>query len=373
MVARAPGRVNLIGEHTDYNDGFVLPMALEQSTWAAAAPREDAIVCVRSAQEGFQAQTWPLGGWQRERQPKWTAYVAGVVELLRERGARLPGFDLLIASDVPVGGGLSSSAALEVSTGLALAHLAGEPLSTAELADLARAAEHQYANMPCGIMDQYISVLGEAGSALLLDCRSRSYEHIPLKLDGHRILVVNSGVKHDLGASEYPKRQQQCQAAVRYFQRVNRDVRALRDVSSETVRAHASQMDPLAFARALHVTTEDERTVAAAAALRSGNLPELGRLLLASHNSLRDSYEVSCRELDLLVELVSAVPGVVGARMTGGGFGGCIVAIAVPSAIPAVQAVLRDKYDQKGRDGQDGRHATLLETRAGVGARIELG
>jgi len=365
-VTRAPGRVNLIGEHTDYNDGFVLPMALEQSTWVAAALRDDQQAHLVSLDLDSE-QSWPLDGWSRETCPHWTSYVAGVATLLRRRGARLAGFDLMLRSDVPVGSGLSSSAALEVATALALAQLAGEPLESRELADLCRSAEHEFAGVPCGIMDQYISVLGKGDAALLLDCRSREYEHIPLRLGAHVVLVVNSGVKHELAGGEYAKRQQQCQAAVRYFQQLNPQVRSLRDVTVETVRAHASQMEPLAAARALHVTSENQRTLDAAEALRQGRLAELGPLLAGSHRSLRDDYEVSCRELDRLVEIVSAVPGVIGARMTGGGFGGCIVALARQDCVPDVAAALAAQYD-----AVEPVQSRLIESRPGPGASIEF-
>ena len=364
-VARAPGRVNLIGEHTDYNDGYVLPMALEQCTWVAAARRDDGPIRAIALELGSE-QSWPIDGWDRTRQADWTAYVAGVAVLLRQRGAALRGCDLLIASDVPVGGGLSSSAALEVSTALALAALAGTELPAVELADLCRAAEHQFAGVPCGIMDQYVSALARADCAFLLDCRTRSWEHIPLRLDGHIVLIVNSGVRHKLAAGEYALRQRQCHAAVEFFHELDPGVRALRDVTVEDVARYAERMEPRIAARARHVTTENRRTLAAADALRRGDLPELGRHMYASHASLRDDYEVSCRELDRLVEIVGGVSGVLAARMTGGGFGGCIVAIASAACVPQVEAAVHEKYDALG-DGP----ARFIVSRPGSGATVE--
>ncbi len=365
VVARAPGRVNLIGEHTDYNDGFVFPMALEHATWVAAAPRADGQIRAVAAALPDD-RTWPVARWPREHLPHWTAYVAGTAALLQARAPRFSGADLLIASSVPVGSGLSSSAALEVATAAALAGLTDLTLAPVELADLARRAEHEYAGVPCGIMDQYISVLGQAGAALLLDCRARSWEHVPLALPGHTFVIVNSGVRHKLASGEYAVRQQQCQAAVAHFRRLRPEVRALRDVTPGEVAAEAARLDPVVAARARHVVTENARTLAAAAALRRGDLAEFGRLMLASHKSLRDDYQVSCRELDLLVEVIGAVPGVRGVRMTGGGFGGCVVALAETDRVPQIEAALREHYDAAGNGP-----ARLMFSQPGAGATVE--
>jgi galactokinase len=362
VVARAPGRVNLIGEHTDYNDGFVLPMALEQNTWVAAATRNDGLAHAITL-DLPREKTWPIDGGKTADRADWTSYIAGVSALLRQRGARIDGFDLLVQSDVPVGGGLSSSAALEVATALALSALANLTLPEAELADLCRAAEHEFAGVPCGIMDQYVSVLAQAECALLLDCRTRTWEHIPLALGEHVLLVVNSGVRHELATGEYALRQQQCRQAVEYFQRSNPATRALRDVAPESLQREAPQLDPVIAARARHVISENARTLAAAQALRHGDLAELGQLMSASHGSLRDDYAVSCRQLDALVEIVGRVPGVLGARLTGGGFGGCIVVLAHRTALGSIEAAVRENYDAKG-DGP----ARLLLSRPGPGA-----
>ncbi len=367
VAARAPGRVNLIGEHTDYNDGFVLPMAIEHCTWVAAAPRDDGHVHAVSLDVRSEG-LWPVDDWNAGRCAPWTSYVAGVVSLLRQRGADLAGCDLLVRSDVPVGGGLSSSAALEVAAAQALAAIGGLVLEPTELADLCRAAEHQFAGVPCGIMDQYVSVLARADSALLLDCRARTWEHIPLDLNDHVVLVVDSGVRHRLAAGEYAARQRQCRQAVEYFQRVDPRVRALRDVGADVLQVHAPRMEPVAAARARHVVSENDRTLEAAGALRHGDLALLGRLMSASHRSLRDDYQVSCRELDLLVETIEMIPGVLGARMTGAGFGGCVVTIVRREAIPLVEAAVREKYDGAGFGP-----ARIILTRAGRGASIEFG
>ncbi|MCG3127802.1 MAG: Galactokinase [Phycisphaerae bacterium] len=363
VIARAPGRVNLIGEHTDYNEGLVLPIATEQSTWVACVARPD--LSVRVASEALdELHTWRVDDWRRETSPHWTSYVAGVAALLRARGARLGGFEMLVRSDVPVGGGLSSSAALEVASAKALILLSGEALDTREVADLCRQAEHQFAGVPCGIMDQSISLLAQADTALLLDCRTRVHAYIPLQLGELAVVVVDSGVRHELAAGEYARRLAQCRAATEYFRKLDPRVSALRDVSPATVRAHASQMDPTLLARALHVTMENQRTAEAADAFARGDFTAAGRLMADSHRSLRDDYEVSCRELDALVRIASTTPGVIGARMTGGGFGGCIVALVRRDAIePLAERVAREY----------GERARLVRTRPGRGASIEHG
>jgi galactokinase len=367
VVTRAPGRVNLIGEHTDYNDGFVLPIATEQETWVAGARRGDGFAQVYSAGLDDQ-QSWALDDWRAEEFPHWTSYVAGVASLLRQRGARLEGFDLLIQSNVLPGGGLSSSAALEVATALALSRIAGEPLEAAELVDLCRTAEHDFAQVPCGVMDQFTSVMAEAGHALLLDCRTRKHEQIPLELSEHLLVVVDSGVRHELAGGEYARRQQECRQAVEYFRQHDPQVTALRDVSVAMVRAHAAKMDPVIKARSMHVVSENERTLAAADALRVGDLRAFGRLMTKSHRSLREDYEVSCDELDRLVEIISDVSGVLGVRMTGGGFGGCVVALARTDSVPLIEHATRGEYDVARPQA-----ARLVRTRPNRGASVELG
>lgn len=363
VVARAPGRVNLIGEHTDYNDGFALPIAIEQSTWAAAGPRDDGVARVVSLAIPGEHR-WRLGDATATDAPGWSRYVEGVAELLLARSARLDGFDLLIGGDVPVAGGLSSSAALTVSTALALAHLAGEPLETNELIDLCRRAEHEFAGVPCGLLDPTASLLGREDHALLIDFRTRKTEAVPLALEGLCLLVADCGVRHDLAAGEYARRQRECREAVAYFQRIDRSIRSLRDVPSESLRRHALQMDPLAAARAQHVVSENERTIAAVAAIRRGDWPALGRLMTESHRSLRDDYQVSCRELDDLVAALEAVDGVLGARMTGGGFGGCVVALLRETAMESLQS---------GPTAWRVGTAKAFPVRPGPGASIELG
>lgn len=358
----APGRVNLIGEHTDYNDGLVLPIAIERRTCVAVASRDDQTIRVRS--EPLDAEAgWTLGDWQADAQPRWTAYVAGVAEGLRQRGARLSGFDALISGDLPVGGGLSSSAALTVATAKALTTLCGEPLRSEELIDLCRAAEHDAAGVPCGLMDPTVVLLAREAHALLLDCRSREVRYVPFDPPGHTLLVIDSGIRHELASSAYAERQRQCAAAVEYFRRLNPEMRALRDVTPQMVRAHATQMDPVLAARAHHVVSENQRVLEAAEALRAGDWAAFGRLLDASHRSQRDDYETSCREIDRIVAFVRRLDGVLGARMTGGGFGGCVIALAEAARAETIATAVR-----QGLHNPTGRPLRVFATRAAGGA-----
>jgi galactokinase len=373
VVARAPGRVNLIGEHTDYNEGFVLPIATPRATWVAvAAPAADSArsrepkAMVRACSATLDdLQVWQPGNWRQAGAPHWTSYIAGVAELLRGRGVPLNGFDLLVDSDLPIGAGLSSSAALSVATALALAALARTPLNRQDLAPLCRAAEHQFARVPCGVMDQYASLFCTEGHALLLDCRDLRFRQVPLSLTQHTFLVVNSGVKHELASSEYARRQEQCAAAVAHFRQIDPAVRALRDISEAQVAAEASRMPEVVAARARHVTSENRRTLAAAEALEKGDLVRFGRLMYESHLSLQLDYEVSCAELDSLVEILAGLPGVLGARMTGGGFGGSVVALVRTETIDRVKSELSQRYDAAGR------RAAVIVVHPSAGASLQ--
>lgn len=364
VAARAPGRVNLIGEHTDYTEGFVLPMALHESTWVAVDARADRRAGAFSATFGESA-AWELDALETAALPHWARYVAGVAALLLRRGARLPGFDVYIASDVPVGGGVSSSAALEVSTALALAFLAGEPLESRETIDLCRAAEHEFAGVPCGIMDQSASLLGRRDHALLLDCRTRDVEHVPVAFRDAGFAIVDSGIRHELAAGAYAQRLRECEQAAAYFQRLDPQVRTLRDVPSATVRKHLQQMPPPTGIRALHVATENERTLAAAAALRAGDAAEFGRLMNGSHDSLRDLYEVSLPEVDELVDRLRRMPGVLGARMTGGGFGGVVLVLVRSAALNGLRERLEAFHTPRLPNGE-----LVMPVRPGPGAEL---
>jgi galactokinase len=329
---RAPGRVNLIGEHTDYNGGFVLPMALDRETVVAAAPREDRLVRAHSLNLGESAE-FDLDRPGEPRRGLWLDYVEGVARALEARGARLSGADLLIQSDVPAGAGLSSSAALEVSTGLALASVSGARVGLTELALAGQEAEHTYVGTMCGIMDQLVSATGRAGHALLIDCRTLETTPVPLNTDEVAVVICDTRVKHELSSSEYNTRRAECARGVALLREFLPGVTQLRDVSVEDFKKHEARLPEPVRARCRHVVTENERTLRAADALRAGDMEQVGRLMYASHDSLRRDYEVSCAELDQLVRIAASSGVALGSRMTGGGFGGSTVSLVRRDAL----------------------------------------
>ncbi len=324
---RAPGRVNLIGEHTDYNGGFVMPAAIGFYTTVTARPRADRKLLLSSAQfsERFEVS---LDEYQPRRNA-WCDYPAGTAYSLEKAGYPLQGAELTFTSDVPIGAGLSSSAALEVSTALALASLSGHTIPDCRLAELCQQAESEYVGMKCGIMDQFISIHGVDNHAILLDCRSLAYKPVPIP-ENLRLVIANSKVKHELTGSSYNHRRRDCEAAAAFFGKP-----LLRDVTPRQFAERADQLTPQVRKRARHVIGEIERTEQAAVALQSGDYRKFGALMYASHESLKTDYEVSCPELDKLVEAARTVEGVYGSRMTGAGFGGCTVSLVEESAVLA--------------------------------------
>lgn len=376
-VARAPGRINLIGEHTDYNDGFVLPMAIDRDCVAAASFGGEArTIRIHSDDLGRTQSLQPssvihpeLFWAQGPARPEiWSAYVVGAAALaaagagmaaaLFER-ATAEGLDIAVASDVPAGSGLSSSAALEVSSALAVLRLLDVELTADDLARACQRAEHEYVGVPCGIMDQLVSIRGERDGATLIDCRSREVELIPVPA-GLGVVVVDTRVKHSLASGEYAKRRATCEAAARKL-----GAAALRDVTIGQVRS-APDLTGDERACARHVVTENARTLAAAEAMKAGDGAALGRFMLESHASLRDDYRVSCDELDAAVEVASAQPGVLGSRMTGGGFGGCAIALVESGRAAEVVAGLRAAF--KGHPLLTG--AEVFTVRASPGAGV---
>jgi len=345
-LARAPGRVNLIGEHTDYNAGFVLPIAMSQSLVVLAGPADDGRIGAHTTAYG-QTTYFPADKPGEPGEPAWSNYVRGVAEMLRRQEIALRPGRLLIHSDVPLGGGVSSSAALEVGVALALLALADAAVEPISLALLARQAEHEYAKSPCGIMDQFICVLGQRNHALLLDCRSQEYRQLPLDFDDTVLMVMNTQVKHSIGGGEYPVRQRQCREGLAVFQAAHREVTALRDVTVAQLEECRNGLDETVYRRCRHVVTEIDRTLQAADALTERDAGQFGRLMTESHVSLRDDYEVSCPELDALVEIATATPGCYGARMTGGGFGGCAIALIRRSAEEPLRQAIRERYDRR--------------------------
>lgn len=365
-LAAAPGRVNLIGEHTDYNDGFVLPMAIERYTVMAAAEADGAAggVNVRLYSSTVkQAERFRVGASDFRQLAPWARYVYGVMAGCAEQGLEPPALDVLIDSTVPLGGGLSSSAALEVATATLLEAVTSKKLDPIRKALLCQQAEHEYAGMPCGIMDQFTSVLGQASQLLLLDCRSTEVTLVPLADPDVEVLIINTNVKHELTGSEYPLRRSQCEAAARAM-----GVRSLREASPEMLAEFSASLEPVLQRRARHVIGEIERTETAAKCLAAGDWARVGELMYASHASLRDDYEVSCRELDLLVELAQkhgAGGQVIGSRMTGGGFGGCTVSLVRKDHLEPLAAAIAADYRQ-----QTGVGPSLFTTRPAQGAQI---
>jgi galactokinase len=348
-MAAAPGRVNVIGEHTDYNDGFVLPMAIDRYTVIAAAPATDGakLIQLRST-AGDGAVGLDLSAPVKPA-PKgtWSNYPVGVIAGFLARGVKPRAFDALVHSTVPLGGGLSSSAALEVATATLLEAITGQKLDPVEKALLCQKAEHEYAGMPCGIMDQFISVMARENHLLLLDCRSRRPELVPMTDPTMALLIVNTNVKHELIGGEYAKRRAQCEEAARIL-----GVTALRDATADMLEQARGRMQHVVFRRARHVISENERTIHAAEGVRASNWPTVGQLMYASHASLRDDYEVSCSELDAVVDIAEGIGpqgGVFGCRMTGGGFGGCAVALVTADAVAAVSERVASEYERRTR------------------------
>jgi galactokinase len=322
-IFRAPGRVNLIGEHTDYNDGFVLPAAINFSTWVTLTPRNDKRLEIFS--ENFDEEiAIELDDPHLTPRGHWSDYVIGVAVVLRNAGHSLRGAQLKIRGEVPIGSGLSSSAALEVAAACAFVANSNLNIDRLELAKLCRRAENEFVGARVGIMDQFVSLHGKANNALLLDCRSLDYELRPMSTDAS-LVVCNTMVKHELASSEYNQRRKECEAGVKHLAQMLPNVTALRDVTLEQLEKYGKDMPEIIYRRCRHVVTENARVLEAGEALVREDLNRFGQLMYESHRSLRDDYEVSCDELDLMVELARKTEGVYGARMTGGGFGGCTV------------------------------------------------
>ena len=366
-IAAAPGRVNVIGEHTDYNDGFVLPMAIEFYTIMAADQRPDGknVITFRSTSQA-EAATVDLSQPVKPAAPKWGNYPRGVVAGFLARGINPGGLDVLLHSTVPLGSGLSSSAALEVCTATLIEAVTGKTIDPVEKALLAQKAEHDFAGVPCGIMDQFISALGREGHLLLLDCRTRKTELVPMSDPSVALLIINTNVKHELGSGEYAKRRAECEEAAKIL-----GVKSLRDATPDQLEKAKGKLSEVVYRRARHVIGEIERTTHAAEGIRASNWPTVGVLMYASHAALRDDYEVSCKELDVVVDIAESIGlagGVYGCRMTGGGFGGCCVALVKADAVDAITQKIAADY--KAKTGID---AAIFASRPAAGATIIKG
>ena len=360
-VFRAPGRVNLIGEHTDYNDGFVLPAALDVATCAAIAPRSDRTLTVHSLMID-ETVSFDLDEAEPKARKHWSDYVRGVAWVLETIGGhRLTGADLMIDSTVPLGAGLSSSAALEVATGYALLANSGLAIDLTRLALACQKAENEFVGMRCGIMDQFIACHGAEGRALLIDCRSLDHRLVPID-PGVRLVISNTMVHHKHAAGEYNLRRHDCEEGVRRLSAALPGIKALRDVTLEELECHKDLLTPVIYRRCRHVVSENERTVSAADALASGDVALFGRLMNESHVSMRDDFEISCREVDQMVALNQAVDGVYGARMTGGGFGGCTISLVEAGAVEAFRQSVA-----KGYQAATGMEPQIFTSTAGAG------
>ncbi len=360
LLVRAPGRVNLIGEHTDYNDGFVLPCAIDKDTVVAAGPSSDGMIHAVAADYADARDSFTAAGPFYPAETDWPNYVRGVARALADGGVAVGAAKLAIAGDVPLGSGLSSSASLEIAVGRALSELARQVPDPTTLARIAQRAENEFVGCACGIMDQLIATRGVADHALLIDCRTLECRPVALP-PGVSVIIAHSGVRHAHAGGEYNDRRAQCEAASRHF-----GVPALRDLTLDQLEAGKAGLDPVSYRRARHVVTENARTRAAADALERGDLSTLGQLMAQSHLSMRDDFEITVPAVDALAAIMTApLAGEGGARMTGGGFGGCVVAVAGNDRVDAVLAAIADDY----RDPA-GNKADVFVCRATQGAGL---
>lgn len=370
VASAAPGRVNLIGEHTDYNDGFVFPLALEKSTYLVgkALPQGQECEVVSEAMEGVVAKFMAEDSPASESVPGWARYVKGMTAIYARNGYKVVPFRAAIVSDVPLGSGLSSSAALEMATAVLIEALSDLQVDASKRALMGQSCEHEFAKVPCGIMDQLISSRGESGRALLIDCRSLEATAVPLDDPEAVIVVANSNVQHKLSGSEYPTRRRQCADAAKAMGAKHHEqkISHLRDCTLEMLESVKDELDADTVRRATHGISEDVRTLKAKSCLENGDLAGAGKLMHESHVSLRDLFEVSTKEIDALVEIAMGVEGVYGSRITGGGFGGCTVTLVKKSAVDELIKAIEEEYPR----ASGGLKATTFATKAGKGARV---
>lgn len=342
LISFAPGRINLIGEHTDYQEGFVFPAAVKQGIWVAIQ-KNGGQICRLYSLDFDQEFTFDLTAFSPKK-GHWATYVMGMVALLKQAGYPVEGFDMAIGGNIPVGAGLSSSAALSVAIGTGISGLFDFSVPKKNIALYAQKSEHLYAGLKCGIMDPYASAFGADGKALLLDCRSNSHEEIPTDFGDYSLILVNSKVKHSLADTAYNKRREACEESVRILAEHFPGIATLRDVAVEDLKKVETLLPTVLFPKAKHLITECERVHQAAVALKTGNLEEFGALLKASHRSLSQDYEVSCPELDFLAEKSWKMDGVLGSRMMGGGFGGCTINLVKTTTLSAFETEIKTAY-----------------------------
>jgi len=345
ILVKSPGRINIIGEHTDYNGGLVMPAAIDKAIYVAISQRDDNEIHLFS--ENYQEKYCGNIKKVKKSDVAWANYILGVVDGLLKRGFTLSGFNLYIYGDVPLGAGLSSSAAIECATAYALSQMHQLLVSNMDLALIAQKAEHEFAGVNCGIMDQFTSVFGKQDYAMMLDCRSLAHEYIPLKLDGYKLVLLNTNVKHSLSDSAYNDRRAQCEQGVAWIKAHHPSVEFLRDADEEMLLAYVKPKSIETYTKCSYVVAEIARVKKAATALKVGDLKELGKLMFQTHEGLSKAYEVSCKELDFLVEQVKGLDDVLGARMMGGGFGGCTINIVKDEVIDALIEKVSKHYHEK--------------------------
>jgi len=342
VVIRSPGRVNLIGEHTDYNNGFVMPAAINKAIYMAVSRRDDDLIHIISLDLDLSY----LGDTGKivPSSLHWPDYILGVVQQVQALGHKVGGFNCVFGGDIPQGAGMSSSAALECATAFSLNELFGLKMDPLTMVKLSQRAENEFVGVKCGIMDQFASMFGRKNHVIRLDCQSLAYEYIPFNTDGIRIVLLDTNVKHSLASSEYNTRRQQCEAGVALIQAHHSEVRSLRDATLDMLDKYVAPADPLVYQRCQYVVEEKLRLLAAGDDLKKGDIAAFGQKMFATHEGLSKKYEVSCPEADFLVEQVKARPGVIGARMMGGGFGGCTINLVREEAIDDLVADLAPAY-----------------------------
>jgi galactokinase len=344
LLVRSPGRINIIGEHTDYNEGFVLPAAIDKAAYVAMNLREDEEIHLVAADldETYRTRLSDLAPVQ---EPGWPNYLLGAAAQCKQQGLPLHGFNAVLSSDIPIGAGLSSSAAVECATMFALNELMQTKLDRLTMVHMAQRAEHTYAGVKCGIMDQFASMMGKKDALIRLDCRTLDYTYVPFRLEGFKILLLNTNVKHALASSAYNERREACERAVELIRPHVPGLRSLRDADESMLDQYVRPVDPLVDQRARYVVQEIQRLLDACDAIGQGDLLTLGRLMFDTHKGLSGMYQVSCRELDWLVDRVRGHEGVLGARMMGGGFGGCTINLVKDEAIEPLIDILKDAYE----------------------------
>lgn len=346
LLVKSPGRINLIGEHTDYNNGFVMPAAIDKAFYVAIQ-KSSSVQCNLIAIDLNESYQFNINDEMKPIDVGWANYFLGVVDQMKKRNHKMEGFNIVFSSDVPLGAGLSSSAALECAFGFGLSELFNFNLKLTEIALIGQQAEHTFAGVKCGIMDQYASCMGKNDCAMLLDCKYLTHEYIPCDLGEYQFILLDSQVKHNLADSEYNIRRQQCEKGVEIIRAKNPKVRDLRDVTLSQLDHAKGDLDPIVFKRCMYVVKENHRVHQAADALKKGNILELGQLMFETHEGLSEEYEVSCKELDLLYEFAKNAESIVGARMMGGGFGGCTINLIKRDRVDSIVSEISKKYKEK--------------------------